>query len=85
MAEAMYVLARQQPGYLGVESVREGEDVGITVSYWIDEAAAARWKEVAEHLAAQQLGRDVWYQQYKVRIATVTREYGFSPERGEAG
>src|SRR5580658_4992052 len=64
-AEEMLALASQQDGYLGVESAREG--LGITVSYWRDEAAARSWKLVAEHLAAQRRGRDEWYRDYRVR------------------
>lgn len=56
-AAAMLGLAQEQPGYLGVESVREND--GITVSYWQDETAARSWKDVAEHLVAQRQGRDV--------------------------
>jgi heme-degrading monooxygenase HmoA len=67
-------LARRQPGYLGHESAR-GKDVGITVSYWVDHAAAAAWKQVAEHLVAQERGRAAWYADYTVRVATVDREY----------
>jgi heme-degrading monooxygenase HmoA len=73
-AAAMDALARQQPGFLGVESAREG--VGITVSYWRDEPAAGAWKQVAEHTLAQRAGRAVWYQDYRVRVATVVRDYG---------
>jgi heme-degrading monooxygenase HmoA len=73
-AAAMDALARQQPGFLGVESAREA--VGITVSYWRDEHAAGAWKQVAEHLLAQRAGRAVWYQDYRVRVATVVRDYG---------
>jgi heme-degrading monooxygenase HmoA len=73
-AAAMDELAARQPGYLGLESAREG--VGITVSYWCDEASARAWKQVAGHLAAQRRGRDVWYREYRVRVATVTRDYG---------
>jgi heme-degrading monooxygenase HmoA len=74
-AERMNRLAAQQPGYLGVESAREG--LGITVSYWESEDAATAWKRVLEHAEAQRLGREVWYSQYTVRVATVTREYGY--------
>lgn len=74
MAAAMAELAAQQPGYLGVESARE--DVGITVSYWRDEESARAWKQVAAHAVAQRRGRDVWYSDYRVRVATVTRDYG---------
>ena len=74
MAATMERLAREQPGYLGIEAAREG--VGITVSYWRDEASAKAWKEVGAHLVAQRRGREVWYRDYRVRIALVTRDYG---------
>jgi heme-degrading monooxygenase HmoA len=80
-AAAMDRLARQQPGFLGVESARD--DLGITVSYWQDEDAARNWKQVAEHLAVQRQGRDTWYRDYRVRVATVTRDYG--PNESDLG
>lgn len=75
MAERMETMAATQPGFLGVESAREG--VGITVSYWATEADARAWKRVVEHAEAQRLGRTQWYSRYVVRVATVTRAYGF--------
>ena len=74
MSARMEELAARQPGYLGIESAREA--LGITVSYWTDQPSARAWKAVAEHAAAQRLGRDRWYQHYRVRVATVEREYG---------
>lgn len=74
MSRRMVELAEQQPGFLGVESARDG--LGITVSYWADDAAAAGWKRVTEHMIAQERGRAVWYDDYQVRVATVTRSYG---------
>jgi len=73
-AERMEQLAAEQPGYLGIESARDR--VGITLSYWVDEAAARAWKQVAEHLVAQQRGREAWYADYRVRVAVVQRDYG---------
>lgn len=75
MAGRMVALAAQQPGFLGVESAREG--VGITVSYWRDLESIKAWKANAEHLVAQQTGRSDWYRQYRTRIARVERDYGF--------
>lgn len=75
MAARMEELAAQQPGYLGFESARD-DGLGIAVSYWIDEDAARAWKQVHEHTVAQQRGREAWYADYQVRIATVTRSYG---------
>jgi heme-degrading monooxygenase HmoA len=77
MAAAMGGLAAEQPGYLGIESARDPVTrLGVTVSYWQSDDDARRWKQVAEHLAAQRLGRDQWYDRYTVRVATVDRAYG---------
>ena len=73
-AARMLELAAEQPGYLGVESVRE--DLGITVSYWSDLESIERWKAHAEHREAQRMGRENWYSIYKTRIALVERDYG---------
>jgi heme-degrading monooxygenase HmoA len=74
----MIELAATQPGFLGVDSVRDG--IGITVSYWRDEASIVAWRQDAEHRLAQLAGRDRWYEDYSVRIARVERAYAFSRE-----
>ena len=75
MAEKMEQLAKQQPGFIGVESARN--EIGITVSYWKSLEAIKNWKMNLDHLDAQQKGRSAWYKNYKVRIAKVEREYEF--------
>ncbi|WIL21095.1 antibiotic biosynthesis monooxygenase [Geothrix sp.] len=79
MAERMVELAREQPGFLGVESARDAEGFGITVSYWQDEAAIANWKAHAEHAVAQRLGWDRWYAEFQLRVCRVERQYGKVP------
>ena len=69
-------LAAQQPGYLGIESARDADGLGIAVSYWQSLEAIQAWRQNAEHMVAQKLGRGKWYRTYRVRIAEVTREYG---------
>ena len=75
MAERMAELAAQQPGYLGVESTRGADGLGITVSYWRDMESIAAWKSVAEHRIAQESGKRRWYEHFEVRIAKVERAY----------
>ncbi|HEV3020453.1 MAG TPA: antibiotic biosynthesis monooxygenase [Burkholderiaceae bacterium] len=77
-SDRMVELASRQPGFLGFESVRDADGVGITVSYWASTEAIAAWKAQTEHLLAQQRGRREWYQQYEIRIACVERAYGRS-------
>lgn len=76
MAERMVALAATQPGFLGLESVRDADGFGITVSYWASEADIARWKANAEHQAAQAAGHARWYAGFALRVARVERAYG---------
>ena len=73
MAEQMETLATEQPGFLGLESTRDG--LGITVSYWESLEAIKHWKNQADHLVAQKMGRKKWYTAYKTRICKVERDY----------
>ena len=77
MSDEMEALAAAQPGFLGVESTRGADGLGITVSYWRDLKSIAAWKANADHLAAQRAGRERWYRAYRVRVCRVDREYGF--------
>lgn len=76
-AERMVELARQQPGFLGVESARGEDGLGITVSYWSDEAAILAWKQHAEHSEIRERGRATWYQAFHTRVCKVERAYPF--------
>lgn len=75
MALQMAELAEAQPGYFGLESTRDDQGLGITVSYWRNEDALKGWKAVSEHLLAQKLGKTRWYEFYTLRVAKVERAY----------
>jgi heme-degrading monooxygenase HmoA len=77
-ASAMDELATQQPGYRGMDSVRGVDGLGITVSYWADDAAAKAWRDHADHTAIRNAGRDRWYSHYDLHVAAVTRSYDWS-------
>ncbi|MGZ3768567.1 MAG: antibiotic biosynthesis monooxygenase family protein [Bdellovibrio sp.] len=77
MAEKMISLAKNQQGFLGVESVRDESGYGITISYWESEEDINAWRANSEHQLAQQLGRNQWYDWFKVRVCKVECEYEF--------
>ncbi|MFE5319333.1 antibiotic biosynthesis monooxygenase family protein [Paenibacillus sp. NPDC056579] len=77
MAEKMEQLAAEQPGFLGVESVRDAAGVGITISYWDSLEAIRNWKQNQLHKVAQEKGKQIWYQNYQIKICKVEREYSF--------
>ncbi|MBW5412460.1 antibiotic biosynthesis monooxygenase [Pseudomonas sp. MAG002Y] len=74
-AEHMLELAKRQPGFLGVVSVRGENGTGITISYWTDEKAIKAWKDQPEHQQARWQGRTKWYEGYSVQIVKVERAY----------
>ena len=79
-AARMDELARQQPGFLGVEFARDPDGTGITVSYWESEEAVRGWGRHAEHLLAQKFGRERWYTHFTLRVAKVERVRSFNRE-----
>jgi heme-degrading monooxygenase HmoA len=74
LAAQMRELALTQFGCLDFTAVTEGEQE-IALSYWPDEASIRAWKQHADHLIAQKLGRERWYAAYSVEIAQITRSY----------
>ena len=77
-AARMLALAAQQPGFLGAESVRDADGVGITLSYWRSEADILAWKHQGDHAATRARGRSDWYARFSVRVARVERAYDWA-------
>lgn len=75
MAELMVNLAREQDGFLGIESARD--ELGITVSYWRDLSSIETWRNHVQHSVARKKGKSDWYSAFQTRIALVERDYGF--------
>ncbi len=74
----MKSLAKQQEGYLGVESVRN--NLGISVSYWDSLEAIKKWKNNIEHTIVKEKGKTLWYKNYHLRICKVEKDYLFKKE-----
>ncbi|MFJ3669630.1 antibiotic biosynthesis monooxygenase family protein [Streptomyces sp. NPDC090106] len=78
-------LVRGIPGFLGAEHAQNPGGLGITVAYFRDADALARWGEHAEHRAAQKRGREQWYESYTLHVGRVERSNEFvraAPNRG---
>jgi heme-degrading monooxygenase HmoA len=76
-ADRMVELARAQRGYLGHESARNADGLGLTVSYWDSLESIARWRADLEHAEVQRIGRERWYSSYCLRVCRVERALEF--------
>jgi heme-degrading monooxygenase HmoA len=71
----MFELAKSLPGFLGIDSVRGADGTGMSVSYWRSAEDITQWRNHLEHLEAQRLGKEKWYESYSVTICRVERSY----------
>lgn len=67
-------LALKEFGCIEFSALTEGSEE-IALSYWPSEENIKLWKSHPEHLAAQKLGREKWYESYSVQVAEISREY----------
>ncbi len=74
-ASDMDELACRQTGYLGMDSARNVDGLGITVSYWASDADAKAWRDQPDHAAIRSAGRDRWYSDYSLHVAEIKRSY----------
>src|SRR6266700_4852467 len=72
-------------GFVSIERFESLTQPGkvLSLSFWRDEAAVARWRRHEEHRAAQRAGRAGIFRTYRLRVAAVVRDYGMD-ERAEA-
>jgi heme-degrading monooxygenase HmoA len=74
MAQRMRELAMSEYGCLEFTAVTEGSEE-ITISYWDSLEDITKWKQNSEHLVAQKLGIEKWYEAYSVEIVEVLHSY----------
>ena len=72
-------------GFISIERFQSltNETKLLSLSFWRDEAAVTAWRNVEHHRAAQKRGREGVFRDYRLRIASVVRDYGMT-ERAEA-
>jgi heme-degrading monooxygenase HmoA len=85
MAAALRPALERMDGFISIERFASLTNEGkiLSLSVWRDEDAVQRWRQLEAHRAAQAKGRGGIFADYRLRVASVIRDYGMS-ERGEA-
>jgi heme-degrading monooxygenase HmoA len=78
MDEAMTAHARTFAGYVGAKSFKAEDGERLTVVWWEDEATLEAWATDARHRRAQSMGREKWYEYYKMDVAKIVRVSEFA-------
>jgi heme-degrading monooxygenase HmoA len=71
-------------GFISIERFESLSEPGkiLSLSFWRDEEAVARWRNLESHRSAQVRGRDGVFRDYRLRVAGVIRDYGLSDRDG---
>ena len=85
MAAKMRPLAESIEGFISVERFQSLTNPGklLSISFFEDEAALDRWRQLAEHRGAQEAGRNKLFADYRLRVVSILRDYG-KTDRAEA-
>lgn len=77
-AAALRPLLEQVDGFLSIERFESLSQPGklLSLSFWRDEEAVARWRQLEAHRSTQQAGRGGIFADYRLRVAAVVRDYG---------
>ncbi|GGC71287.1 antibiotic biosynthesis monooxygenase family protein [Chelatococcus reniformis] len=80
MAAALRPELEAIDGFISVERFESLAMPGklLSLSFWRDEAAVAAWRNRSAHRAAQAKGRGGVFADYRLRVATVMRDYGLT-------
>jgi len=78
MAQEMEDLARTMPGFIDVKAYKAQDGERLTVVWWENEETLRGWRENVRHRVAQRLGREQWYDYYKIEVAEIVRQNTFN-------
>jgi heme-degrading monooxygenase HmoA len=72
-------------GFLSIERFESLSEPGklLSLSFWRDEKAVEAWRNLEQHRQAQQAGRKRLFADYRLRVASVLRDYGMN-DRADA-
>lgn len=83
LAAALRPLLDDIDGFISIERFSSLSEPGklLSLSFFRDEAALAQWRQLEAHRAAQSAGRQGVFDDYRLRIAAVVRDYGMLERR----
>jgi heme-degrading monooxygenase HmoA len=84
VAAALRPVLEKIDGFISVERYESLSQPGkiLSLSFWRDENGVEAWRQKQEHRAAQAVGRDAIFEDYRIRVAAVLRDYGMNERTG---
>jgi len=77
MADEMLARAKGMTGFVDFKSFTADDGERLSVIWWESQDTLRGWADDARHIIAQRLGREKWYEYFRLEVAEVARSYGF--------
>ena len=77
MAGEMLARAQTLPGFIDFKSFAADDGEHVAVIRWESQELLRAWTDDLRHVVAQRLGREKWYEYFRVEVAEVVRSYAF--------
>ncbi|MGR5065182.1 antibiotic biosynthesis monooxygenase family protein [Photobacterium sp. DNB22_13_2] len=83
IAASIKPMLEQIDGFISVERFKSLSDESkiLSLSFWRDEESVACWRNLAEHKEAQHQGKEAFFDKFRIRVASVVRDYDFQSNR----
>ncbi|HEY7780691.1 MAG TPA: antibiotic biosynthesis monooxygenase [Ktedonobacterales bacterium] len=81
--ERMEELVRRMPGFISVKAYTADDGDRVVIARFESEEALDAWRSLPEHVEAQRLGREAYYESYWVQVYTSIRQYAYQRPTGD--
>lgn len=80
IAAALHPMLAEIDGFISIERFESLSEPGkiLSLSFWRDDKAIEAWRSLEVHRSAQRKGRSYVFQNYRLTVATVIRDYGMN-------
>jgi heme-degrading monooxygenase HmoA len=76
LAGEMLALAETMPGFIAFKTFAAEDGERVSIVEFADHKSHHAWRKHPRHLEAQRLGRDKFYNEFRIQVCTLEREYG---------
>lgn len=81
-ASRMHALAITMPGFISIKTFNAEDGERVSIVEFESEETMRNWREQPEHLEAQELGRKLFYSEYRIQVCLPVRDYSFPKKTG---
>src|SRR6185437_5455996 len=81
-ASRIHDLAVKAPGFISIKTFAADDGERVSIVEFESEDAVRNWREQPEHRAAQDLGRKLFYSEYRIQVWQPIRDYSFPKKAG---